>query len=236
MGAFACYGYRKDPEDHNRLLVDPPAAQVVRRIFDLFEQGYGKLSIAKLLNREGLPSPSAYKSLTGARYHNGRRLEDTTYWTYATIHRILQNRMYAGDMEQGRTLRPVMHGKARQKDRADWTVVPDTHEAIIDRAQWDRVQTLLAGRTRQTGFTRSQSPFAGFLRCGDCGRAMVKTTRAGGVWYSCGSYRRYGPAVCSGHNISHAALEEIVLEDLNRVIGAAGDLGRLAGEDPQRPD
>lgn len=230
VGAFASYGYRKDPENHNHLLIDPPAAQVVRRIFDLFEEGCGKVRIAKTLNQEGIPSPSEYKRILGERYHNGRRMDKTTYWTYATVHRILQNQMYAGNMEQGRSLRVTMHGRAKQKAREDWTVVPDTHEAIIPPEQWERVQALLGRRTRGLSFEKHQSPFAGFLRCGDCGRAMVKTRSAGGIYYSCGSYKRYGPTVCSKHSISQSLLEEVVLEDLNRVLAAVEDLEKLADE------
>ena len=234
VGAFASYGYQKDPANHGRLLIDPPAAQVVQRIFCLFEQGYGKIKIAKLLNAEGIPSPSEYKRISGEHYHNGRKLSQTTYWTYATIHRILHNRMYAGDMEQGRTLRPAMHGKAHPRIRADWAVVPNTHEAIISRAQWDRVQALLEKRTRQLDFGRGLSPFAGFLRCGDCGRAMVKTQSAGGIYYTCGSYKRYGPTVCSKHRIPHQVLEAIVLEDLNRAIAAVPNWAGLAAQ-PAEP-
>ena len=231
VGAFPSYGYRKDPVDHNHLLIDPAAAQVVRRIFDLFEQGYGKVKIAKLLNAEGVPSPSEYKRLLGERYHNGRKLEQTTYWTYATIHRILQNRMYAGCMEQGRNTRPTLHGKAVQRDRSEWTVVSDTHEAIIGPEQWERVQALLGRRTRQPGFAQEQSPFAGFLRCGDCGRGMVKTRHGGGLYYTCGSYQRYGPTVCTSHRISHAILERIVLDDLNQIFASVQDLWALAEEE-----
>ena len=230
VGAFPSYGYQKDPANHNRLIIDPAAAQVVRRIFDLFEQGYGKIKIAKLLNAEGIPSPSEYKRILGERYHNGRKIDQTTYWTYATIHRILQNQMYAGNMEQGRNYRPTMHSKAKQLDRSDWTVVPGTHEAIIRAEQWERVQSLLRKRTRQLSFDQNQSPFAGFLRCGDCGRAMVKTKSAGGIYYSCGSYKRYGPTVCTKHSISHAVLEKIVLDDLNQIISSVQDLQALAEE------
>ena len=230
IGAFPSYGYQKDPANHNRLVVDPAAAQVVRRIFDLFEHGWGKIKIAKQLNAEGIPSPSEYKRILGERYHNGRKIEQTTYWTYATVHRILQNQMYAGNMEQGRNFRPTMHGKAVQLDRSDWTIVRDTHEASIGPDQWERVQVLLRKRTRQLNFDQNQSPFAGFLRCGDCGRAMVKTRSAGGIYYSCGSYKRYGPTVCTKHSISHAVLEQIVLSDLNQIIASVQDLQALAEE------
>lgn len=230
VGAFPSYGYQKDPANHSRLVIDPAAAQVVRRIFDLFEQGWGKIKIARQLNAEGIPSPSEYKRILGERYHNGRKIGQTTYWTYATIHRILQNQMYAGNMEQGRNCRPTMHGRAVQLERSKWAVVPGTHEAIIGAEQWERVQALLRRRTRQLSFEQNQSPFAGFLRCGDCGRAMVKTRTAGEIYYSCGSYKRYGPTVCTRHSISHAVLEGIVLSDLNRVVSAVQDLRALAEE------
>ena len=233
VGAFPSYGYQKDPANHSHLVIDPAAAQVVRRIFDLFEQGWGKIKIAKQLNAEGIPSPSEYKRILGERYHNGRKIDQTTYWTYATVHRIRQNQMYTGNMEQGRNYRPTMHGKAVQLDRSEWAVVPGTHEAIIGAEQWERVQALLHKRTRQLSFEQNQSPFAGFLRCGDCGRAMVKTKRAGGIYYSCGSYKRYGPTVCTKHSISHAVLEGIVLHDLNQIISSVQNLQTLAEEAKQ---
>ena len=228
VGAFACYGYRKDPNCHGHLLVDPPAAPVVRRIFDLFENGTGKVRIAKLLNEEGIPCPSQYKRILGERYDNGRRLPDTAYWTYATIHRILQNRMYLGTMEQGRYIRPTMHGKAKKQPVKDWVVVEHTHEPIICQSQWERVQSILNARSREMDFTQNLSPFAGLFRCGDCGRAMVKTHRSGGIYYTCGSYRRYGPSVCSKHSIAHAELEQIILADLNQVISSVQNLEELA--------
>lgn len=230
IGAFASYGYRKNPEDHNRLLVDPVAAFVVQRIFDLYEQGNGKIRIAKLLNEEGIPCPSEYKKLNGERYHNGQKLGKTTYWTYATIHRMLKNQMYIGNMEQGRAPRQTMHGRAKQLERSRWTVVEGTHEPIISRQQWERVQALLAKDTRTPSFEQNISPFAGFLRCGDCGRAMSKTNHPGGVYYCCGSYKRYGPGACTRHRISHREIEQIVLDDLNKIIGTVGDLKTLVEE------
>ena len=230
IGAFASYGYRKDPEDHNKLLIDPPAAAVVRRIFTLYEHGMGKIRIAKLLNEEMVPCPSEYKRLNGEKYHNGQRLGSTSYWTYATIHRILKNQMYAGRMEQGRAPRQGMHGRAKQLPREQWSVVDGTHEAIIGPEQWERVQSLLQRDTRTLSFEQNVSPFAGFLRCGDCGRAMSKTNHPGGVYYCCGSYKRYGPSVCTRHGIAHRDLEQLVLDDLNKVIASVEDLHAMARE------
>ena len=197
IGAFASYGYCKDPQNHNRLVIDPPAAEVVRRIFTLFENGMGKIRIAKQLNEEG-------------------------------IHRILQNEMYIGNMEQGRDDRLQMHGKARRKDRSQWTVVSGTHEPIIEKDQWQRVQALLNTNARTPDFRQNVSPFAGFLKCGDCGRAMVKTTWGGKTFYTCGSYKRYGASVCSKHYIAHDVLTKVILDDLNQLIAGVENLRQLA--------
>lgn len=113
VGAFASYGYCKDPENHNHLVVDPGAAEVVRRIYRLYEGGMGQIRIAKLLNQEGVPCPSEYKRLQGQRYSNSNRLDKTNYWTYPTIHRLLMNRMYVGDLVQGKHRRTTMHGRPK---------------------------------------------------------------------------------------------------------------------------
>ena len=231
IGAFAPYGYQKDPQNHNKLIPDPPAAAVIQRVFDLYQQGTGQQKIAVLLNRDGIPCPSEYKKLRGQKYHNGQKLGHTTYWTYSTIHRILSNQMYIGNMVQGRTPRQGMHGKAKKVDKSQWLVVPNTHEAIIPQDQWDKVQILLKKNTWTLSFDGSISPFAGYLRCGDCGRAMCKTTdHVGGIYYSCGSYKRYGAAICTKHSISYKELEQVVLDDLNRIISAVQDLTALAEE------
>lgn len=230
IGAFPSYGYRKCPSDHNKLEIDPVAAQVVRRVFGLFEAGMGKVSIAKTLNAEGIPCPSEYKKRNGDRYHNGQRIDRTTYWTYSTIHRMLQNTLYTGTMEQGRAPRAGMHGKATKLDPSQWVVVPATHEAIIPPDQWERVQRLLQKKARQLTFRQEVSPFAGFLTCGDCGRAMCKTRSGGNLRYGCGSYKRYGPTVCSPHTVSHDQLCAVVLADLNRVLTAVPDLKALTAD------
>lgn len=229
VGAFASYGYMKDPKNHNHLVIDPVASETVRRIFDMFEQGTGKIRIAKILNAEGVPCPSSYKHLMGDKYCNNHRLESTDYWTYATVHRILKNEMYIGNMEQGRDTRAQLHGKAKRKDRSDWVIVEGTHEAIIGREQWDRVQAIINCNARPAALSETVSPFAGLLRCGDCGRAMARTVNRGEASYTCGSFKRYGRTACTRHYIREKELEFVVLGDLNAIISDIGDL-RAAAE------
>lgn len=227
VGAFASYGYQKDPENHNKLIIDPAAAQVVRRVFRLAASGVGQLRIAQQLNEEKVPCPSEYKRLMGERYANGKRLETTRYWTYATIHRMLGNEMYLGNMVQRRSARSTMHGKAKAVSREAWAVVPGTHPPIIEGALWEAVQAQLSQNAKAPDFGKNLGLFAGFLKCGDCGRAMVKTTWNDRVRYDCGSYRRYGAIACSKHHILQDDLERILLRDLNRIISEAGDLNQV---------
>lgn len=230
VGAFASYGYLKDPDARGHLMVDPVAASVVRQIFELAASGMGQVRIAITLNGEKIPCPSEYKRLMGEKYRNCNQLDSTRYWTYATIHRILRNEMYLGNMVQRRSIRPTMHGKAKSLPPEQWAVVAGTHDAIVSQELWDTVQAQITKHTRVPDFEQNVGIFAGFLKCGDCGRAMVKTRRGGAIHYTCGSYRRYGAGICTKHYIPQADLERIILTDLNQVIGAVSNLRRLAEE------
>ena len=230
IGAFASYGYRKSIADKNKLVIDEYAANVVRRIFDLYIKGYGKIKIAGMLNEEGILCPSEYKKENGENYKNGNRLESTSYWTYSTINRILSSEMYIGNMVQGKTQRK-MHSKTKPIERQEWIVVPNTHEAIIDIGTWNKVQNLLKRRTRSLDLKSNMGIFAGFLKCGDCGRALTKKRNIQNgkefVYYNCGTYVRSGSKFCKSHSIAQNVLEKIILKDLNTMISGIDNLKEL---------
>ena len=178
IGAFTSYGYKKSPVDKNKLVIDEYAANVVRRIFSLYIQGYGKQRIAKLLNAEGILCPAEYKRAIGLNYNNPNKLDSTTYWSYSTINSILHREMYVGNMVQG-TKHQRMRSKQKKMDKDKWIIVENTHEPIIDKETWEKAQSLLHKRTRELDLETNKNIFAGFVKCGDCGRAMVKTTKNG---------------------------------------------------------
>lgn len=231
IGAFTSYGYKKSPSDKNRLVVDEYAAEVVRKVFRLYVGGMGKLGIAKLLNSEGILCPSEYKMANGENYKNCNRLESTSYWTYSTINVMLKNEMYRGNMVQGKK-HQQMRSRQRHVEREDWIIVKGTHEPIIDPETWEKAQRLLKQKHRDMGLEENRNIFAGFVKCGDCGRAMAKSSwkRAdGGRTYSfhCGTYKRHGKGYCTPHTLPLHVLEDIVLEDLRAVIHNVRDLREL---------
>ncbi len=234
IGAFASYGYVKSAADHNKLEIDSCAAAVVRRIFDMYSKGIGQNTIARILNEEGVPCPSEYKKQCGLNYHNSNRLEGTSYWTYSTIRNILRNEIYTGNMVQNKSFRYMCKKNAISLPREKWIVVENTHTPVIDRETWDKVQNLLKRNTRQTGLTNNVHLFAGYLKCGDCGRAMVKIRRKGKILFNCGSYNRYGKEFCTMHSITEEELEEIILDDLNLIIRSVQDIERIVREENQR--
>lgn len=235
IGSFASYGYKKSPEDKNKLIIDAYPASVVRRIFAMYISGIGKQKIARILTREGVLCPSAYKELNGAHYKNGNR---TAYWTYSTINSILHKEIYIGNMVQG-TKHQVMRGRQNRVNREDWIVVENTHEPIIDMETWNKAQQLLTRRTREVNLTTNQNIFAGFIRCGDCDAAMAKVTwsRADGTKtrsFYCGTYKRYGNKYCTPHTMPEAVMEHIVLEDLKKIVQSIKDLETLAKKKGRR--
>ena len=237
IGAFASYGYKKSPADKNKLVIDEYAAGVVRKIFRLYIEGYGKARIASILNEDGIVCPSAYKRANGDNYRNCNRLESTSYWTYSTINRILQNEMYIGNMVQNRKSQR-MRGKSKAQDKEDWIVVRGTHEAVIDEKTWNKTQDLLKRRTRSLDLNTNISVFAGFLKCGDCSRALVKKGRTSGhgegiINYYCGTYVRSGRQYCTPHSIPYWILEKIILEDLKVIMQSVDNLYEIVAQNQE---
>lgn len=234
IGSFSCYGYQKSSANKNKLVIDDYAAEVVRRIFKMYIGGTGKNSIAVALNREGIVCPSEYKLLKGENYKNSQKLDSTTYWTYSTINRLLHNEMYAGNMVQGRKTQH-MRSKQRSTSEDEWIIVENTHEAIIDPETWEKAKSLLKRRTRSLDMKTNMSIFAGFLKCGDCGRALIKKVGTPGhgegiTNYYCGTYVRSGRQYCTPHAIPLLILQKVILEDLRTIIQSMEDLHELINE------
>lgn len=172
IGSFAAYGYCKDPEDHNKLLVDEPAAEIVRSIYAMCLSGMGRQRIAECLNRQGVPNPTLYKQQQGLRYRN----QGQGGWNRATIGRILKNRLYLGDMVQGKRRKASYKSKRLLSVPAEnWVIVPQIHTPIIDLETFEKVQKLLQERTK-AGAEGQVHPLAGKVHCMDCHRAMLKYT------------------------------------------------------------
>lgn len=210
IGSFAPYGYIKDPKDKHQLIVDPDAAEIVKKIYEMCLQGTAKLQIVMYLNDHGIPSPTAYRKLKGLPYSPA--ISDAPMWGNKIITDILRNPIYTGDLVQGR--RRVKSYKVHQIEAVpedEWVRVPDTHEAIITHETFERVQELLKRDTRTAPKKRELHLFSSFLRCADCGKAVTRSQSGKNVYYSCSTYKKRSRTACSMHSIKHNRLEAAVL-------------------------
>lgn len=223
LGSSCPYGYRKDPKDHNHLLIDAYAASIVRKIYALYLEGNGKSRIAAMLSAEGILIPTRYKQeVLGIPYKNGKLLPQTKTWSYQTIHAILGNPVYTGTLVQNKYNKVSYKDKEKVKlPKESWIVVENTHEPIIDQHTFDLVQELQKQRTRSV-HAAPNGLFSGKLFCADCKKSMerqyARRGERGYIGYVCKTYKKQGKQFCESHKILNEELEQAVLHSLKEEI------------------
>lgn len=228
IGSFAAYGYKKCETDHNKLVIDEEAAQVVRQIFSLFLSGNSIIGIARILNGRGVSNPSEYKRGKGLNCAKG-----SGFWVDSTVRRILTNELYIGNLVQkkNQTVSYKVH-LSKSVQTSERITVERTHEAIISKEDFEKVRNLLSRDTRVSPKSGRLSLFAGFVKCADCRRAMVRRTVIQPYktyeYYICSTYRKMNSKACTKHAIRADALEEVVLTVLNKYVSVAVDYDRLS--------
>ena len=225
MGSKPPFGYVKSADNKHQLIIDPPAAEVVKRIFREFAGGESGRNIATKLNAEGVDTPAEYYfKQTGKR---ATRSGSHQQWGSATIIQLLRNQVYIGNMVQGK--RKVLSFKTKKRlvtAPESWIAVEGTHEAIIERFTWNSVQRRMDNAKRApnhaiktSGKDNEINVFSGIIRCADCGAAMAFNHRVSknGVehrFYRCSRYANSGSKACSIHTIDADTLESVILSDI----------------------
>lgn len=205
MGKVPLYGYLKDPDDKNHLVIDPDASLIVQRVFQMKLEGVSLGLIAKQMNEEGVPCPSKYFVLKGlskeTKYLN-------SFWDRNTAKRMLTNRMYLGCIVYGKSVRSFAKGiKEHTVPEENWKIVEGTHEPLVTEEAFERVQELLEESSREAKDHASYAEgnvlnlFRGLIRCADCGGAMRmgkfrKPKKSGAE-----EYHYYGVYECSRHKL-----------------------------------
>lgn len=207
------YGYKRDKDDQEKWLVDEPAAAVVQRIYRLCLAGKGPEQIARILQKEKVLTPTAYYYSVGSSSANHPVPGDPYLWKDSTIDAILSNRKYTGCMVNLKTttVSYKVH-KLIRKPEEEWSIVPDTQEAIIDENTWLRVQELRKNKRRITKSGRT-SLFSGLVFCADCGSKLhfcaAKSLKPNQEFFRCANYKS-GRGECTIHFIRNVVLEQIV--------------------------
>lgn len=237
IGAFAPYGYAKDPEDKNALVIDGEAAQVVRDIYAWFVSGgMSKAAIARRLNACGIPNPTAYKRGKGLLYANPHAAGSGGLWNPSTIARMLQDPVYAGVMRQGRqrVVSYKVHRRVSVPAR-EWVLVEDAVPAIVSQELFQTAQALHARDVRTPPEKQEVYLFSGFLRCADCKRSMTRRSAKGHVYYACRTDRDGPGARCTRHSIRQDVLEGAVLAAVQRQLALSPALPEIIEEVRRTP-
>lgn len=219
IGAFALYGYAKSPEQKGKLIIDEVAASTVRKIYCMYDEGNGLVCIAKALNDAGIPNPTWYKAQNGLKTRTKSRARMSSAWSINTVRSILRNRIYAGDLVQGRFERVSYKSKKiRCIPKDHWVVVEGTHEPIIDRETWMATQARLKQRSKAQK-DGTVHLFAGKVFCMECGSSM-HANHARGIKYLRCPTGEVSKTHCSGCGVQLKLIEEQVLQKINALIEA----------------
>ena len=226
IGSFSAYGYLKDPDDKHHLIIDEETAPIVRMIFERFIAGESIIGITKDLNEMGIPNPSMYKKQKGLNYKHPSGRSNDGLWPDSSVRRILQNRMYVGDMVQGKnTTYSYKIKQCRAIPKDEWIIVEGTHEPIISHETFDNAQALFNKHIRKSPKKKSVDLFSGLVRCADCKRVMNKKTNQHTYgtyhYYRCVTARKLKKSACTNHTIRIDKLEEAVLLTIQNMIDTA---------------
>lgn len=234
IGAWAPYGYRKQPDNPHKLEPDEATAPVVRQIFRWRAGGMGITQIARRLNDSGVPSPSAYLYNTGVcktEKYNG------VSWYVQTVKNLLSRQVYIGHMVQGTKRQSFYENRGQyKKPREEWIVVENTHEPLIDRETFDKVQELARRKNaeyfenlgRFTHLETTENILKGLVCCADCKRPLVRyknVSHEKKLWYTfiCPTHAN-DIGSCPLKNIREDALFPMLLQAIQTQIALAADM------------
>lgn len=222
------YGYRRDPEDKNHLLIDEEAAKVVRRIYQMVIDGMGSQAIANQLTADNVLIPSAYLEQSEHGESRNHSYHDPYRWNCTAVAYILDKQEYMGHTVLGKTICENFKTKKRRKARPDELIVfENTHEPIIDAETWHLVQKLRRRTRRKLANGSYSHRLSGLVYCADCGKRLSYSSpqsqhRPDGKIYDadssfrCPTYKSmYGE--CTMHYIKSSTLDKLVDEAVRKV-------------------
>lgn len=224
IGNKAPFGYLKDPNDKNHLVIDERYAPTVRRIYELYLDGSGVHKIARILREEKLIKPAAAAvEFVGAYSVHVNSDEDVYNWRDGAVSTILTNPVYAGHIRGQQRPKISAKSKKRYARNSKAILVENMHEPIIEPEKWELVQSIIKSHKHEKADDGYDNIFAGLLRCADCGHTLTKSCAhrrsprpdaIDMIGYQCNFYRLYGKNYCTQHWIEARDLYNAVLADI----------------------
>lgn len=215
-GQWICavpYGYRITNTKEMTYEIDPPAAEIVREVFRLYNIGWGYKKIANHLTDEGVPTPRANEIAAKEAEGKATKLKARSEWSIITIQAILKNDFYIGTLRQRKYTRKGINGQDIKLDEGDNIVIENAHDPIVDikTFAYAQEQLELRSKTHYRGEKKYATDYSGFMFCGDCGSPMFSMSRPDlAAAYTCGTYHKRGLKGCTSHHIRVDVLDELL--------------------------
>ena len=222
-GKWICsvpYGYRITNSKTMAFEVDGPAAEIVRKVFELYNSGWGYKRIANWLTEQHIPTPRMNEIAWKKSKGEDTKLQARDTWSIVTVQGILDNDFYIGTLRQGKYARKTINGADVKKDESEHRVFENNHEAIVDARTFAITRELRTQRTRSNyrGVKKYENAYSGLLYCGSCGSPMFSMSRADlRPAYVCGAYHRRGLSGCTSHHTKVSCLDSAVKHAIRQV-------------------
>lgn len=229
-GEWICsvpYGYIISNMKKQEISVVMDETEVVRKVFELYNGGWGYKRIANYLTDKKIPTPRMKEIQRAEERGDECKLKAKPEWSIVTIQGILSNDFYIGTLRQHKYTRKKIHGADTKVDESEHFVFENHHEAIIDYKTWAYTQEQLKKRTttHYRGVKKYDNVYSGFLFCGDCGSPMFSMSRSDiAPAYTCGTYHKRGLKGCSSHHIRVDFLDSILKEYVKKVRDNSQDM------------
>jgi len=229
ISRYAPYGYIKDPQRKNHLVIDPQAAAVVQRIFHMVGSGRSAIQTAKALNDDGILTPMLYKLAAGCTQKVWKHVHAENYWTDSAIIRIVRDEQYLGKVIYGKRYYDNVGQKHSVKvSKKDWIIVEHAHDAIVTQEEFDRAQATLHRYVERSSISERQ-PLRKKLCCGICGHALTRR-QTNESYYICRTSSMTSRYPCAGTQILERDLFAIVLDGLHVQAALAVELSSVLQE------
>ena len=245
-GQWICavpYGYRITNTKEMTYEIDPPAAEVVREVFRLYNLGWGYKKIANHLTDGGVPTPRANEIAQKEAEGKATKLTARSEWSIITVQAILKNDFYIGTLRQRKYTRKGINGKDVKLGDEDNIVIENAHEPIVDGKTfaYTKAQLELRSKGNYRGEKKYATDYSGFMFCGDCGSPMFSMSRPDlSPAYTCGTYHKRGLKGCTSHHIRVDVLDRLLKEFILRVRdnckGMIDELQKTIDEQPEREE
>ncbi|MFA5035615.1 MAG: recombinase family protein [Candidatus Izemoplasmatales bacterium] len=212
-GAFSPYGYSKDPNNKNKLILNLEQSKVVQKIFSLYNEGFTVYKISRYLKTSQIPTPKAETYVNHKKYHTENPVKYPYDWMGRTILTILSNEEYLGNLVCNKqSTKSYKDKRLKQNPKEEWIITSNAHEPIVEIGTFNKAKKNMAFRTKKK-VIKNEHLFIGKIKCDNCGKTLTysidKRKNDRGI-YVCSTYRVFGKERCSSHYLRYGIVCEYV--------------------------